>query len=193
MSLSQRSQTFITCVIISLVSHLGCSDEEGQTPSDMIPNNSGSTLAEGEQRYLIPFVASVNELPLNCGTEYDGVGIARSTIEVRDFRFYLYDVHLINAEGESVSLRLDEGNGFQLRYPKADGTQGGLALIDFTDTASEICADRGTAEINTLISGIAQEGDYQKITFTLGVPSELNHVNSAVSQAPLNTYGMQWT
>ena len=161
----------------------------------MMPSDPSTPmpLGDGEQRYLIPFTASVNELPLSCGVEYEEVGVSRSAVEVRDFRFYVYDVQLIDTEGQAVPLKLDEGNGFQLRYERSDGSEGGLALLDFTDVDSEACADRGTEDINTLISGVAPEGDYQRVVFTLGVPPELNHINGAISQAPLNTYGMQWT
>ena len=178
-------------MMISLIMIIGCDDEAPSSNTEGM--DESLPIADGEQRYYIPFVATVNDAPLNCGTEYEGVGSSRSKIEVRDFRFYIYDIHLVTSSGESTLLKLDEGSGFQIRYSKADGTSGGLALLDFTDTNSEACADRGTEEVNTVISGVAPEGDYQKITFTLGVPPELNHINGAVSQAPLNTYGMQWT
>jgi len=173
-------RVLFTLLITALITSTGCNGDETS------PTESG-------EHYVIPFIASVNELPLNCGQQYDEVGTSRSSVEIRDFRFYVYDVQLVDAEGKATPLRLDDGNGFQLRYTKSDGAEGGLALLDFTDTGSEICAERGTEETNTVISGVAPEGDYQALLFTLGVPPELNHINAAVSEAPLNTYGMQWT
>jgi uncharacterized repeat protein (TIGR04052 family) len=149
--------------------------------------------AEDKTRVRIPFLASVNEEPLKCGARYENVGTARSSFELSDFRFYVYDVAFIDQEGRVTPVKLDDDVDFQLRYTKQDGSEGGLAMLDFATLDSDACSRRGTQSTNTLISGHAPEGDYSKLTFTLGVPPELNHVNGALSQAPLNSYGMQWS
>ena len=143
--------------------------------------------------YTIPFVANVHGVALECGQTYDGVGASSSTIEARDVRFYVHDVQLVTADGEAVDLSLDSDNAFQLQYPRADGSTGGVVLLDFTDMSSDWCSERGTGATRGFVSGRAPEGDYTGVRFTVGVPEEVNHVDGAVSEAPLNAYGMQWT
>ena len=143
--------------------------------------------------FVIPFTATINGEPVECGRSYEGVGSSSSSVEVRDVRFYVHDVQLVTADGDRVPLQLDEDHQFQKSYTRADGSESGIALLDFTDTSSELCADRGTSDLHTFISGHAPEGDYTGVEFTVGVPEEENHVNGAVSDAPLNAYGMQWT
>lgn len=148
---------------------------------------------EDKTRVRIPFVATVNEAPLKCGTRYENIGISRSSFELSDFRFYVHDVALIDEAGKATPVRMDENNGFQLHYTKADGSDGWLAMLDFATLESDACSRRGTVSTNTLISGRAPEGKYTRLAFTLGVPTELNHVNGALSPEPLNSYGMQWS
>lgn len=148
---------------------------------------------EDKTRVQIPFVATVNEAPLKCGARYENIGTSRSSFELSDFRFYVHDVALIDEAGKATPVRLDENTAFQLHYTKADGTDGWLALLDFATLESDACSRRGTDSTNTLLSGHAPEGKYTRLAFTIGVPTELNHVNGAVSPEPLNSYGMQWS
>lgn len=145
------------------------------------------------ERVLIPFLASVNGERLECGKLYDGLGVMRSAIELRDFRFYVHDLELIDAGGKGTPVRIDDDGEFQMRYSKPDGSEGGLALIDFATEDSELCSERGTEATHTYVAGRAPAGKYEKLAFTIGVPQELNHVHGAASQAPLNAYGMQWS
>tara|TARA_Y100001968_G_scaffold276646_1_gene271060 strand:+ start:4491 stop:5993 length:1503 start_codon:yes stop_codon:yes gene_type:complete len=143
--------------------------------------------------FTIPFVANVNGVALECGQVYEGLGASASSIDVRDVRFYIHDVQLLTEEGTAVELLLDNDNDFQLQYSRADGSTGAVALLDFTDTSSETCAIRGTSATRGFIVGTAPEGAYSGVRFKVGVPQEINHVDGAVSEAPLNAYGMQWT
>ena len=141
----------------------------------------------------IPFLATVNDMPLKCGERYQNVGVSRSSIELGDFRFYVHDVSFIDEEGNETPVKLDESSDFQLKYTKHDGSDGWLAMLDFAALESEACARRGTESTNTVITGRAPEGKYTGLAFVLGVPNELNHINGSVSPSPLNSYGMQWS
>lgn len=143
--------------------------------------------------FNLAFVGNVATEPLECGRIYEGIGKSNSSVELRDVRFFIHDIELIQANGEATPLSLKQDDEFQLRYTKTDGSIGGLALIDFTGTDSEFCSLRGTSSTHTTINGRAPQAEYTRVRFKIGVPEQLNHVDGSVSPAPLNAYGMQWT
>ncbi|MET0389928.1 MAG: MbnP family copper-binding protein [Polyangiales bacterium] len=169
------------------------SEPEIRRPEATSPDAAAPEAAVDPTRVTIPFVASVNDMPLDCGTLYPDVGTARSTLELSDFRMFVHDVQLLDDAGKTTPVELDQDGEFQVRYMKEDGSEGGLALLDFATLESDVCTHRGTASTNRFVSGHAPEGNYTKLAFTIGVPPELNHVDGSVSAAPLNSYGMQWS
>lgn len=58
-----------------------------------------------------------------------------------------------------------------------------LALLDFEDKIGR-CSE-GTADTNTALTGSAPAGTYKGVSFTVGVPSDLNHKDRASVAAPL--------
>jgi len=181
------------CILSLVFSLAACSDDKSDSEvSDGTDAADGTDTGDMES-FVIPFTATVNDQPIKCGEQYKDVGLSKSEIELRDFRFFVYDVQLLDKDGKSTPFHVEADGLHQLPYEKKDGSQGGLVLLDFTDTGSDLCADRGTAETHMAIVGKAPKGDYTKVAFSVGVPPELNHLNGSVSEAPLNVYGMQWT
>jgi uncharacterized repeat protein (TIGR04052 family) len=97
---------------------------------------------------------------------------------VRDLRFYVSDVELLDEAGRAypVSLRSDD----QWQSDR-------VALIDMVGENS-----------NTSISGnVADDAfpgaELSGIRFTLGVPFELNHANPMTAAAPLNRGDLFWS
>ncbi|MEE2779643.1 MAG: MbnP family copper-binding protein [Myxococcota bacterium] len=180
----------MTCILM-FGPMIGCGEEKTE---ETTPGGAGPTVDVSDfESYVIPFTATVNDEPIQCGQTYPDVGLSKSEIELRDFRVFIHDLELMDADGNVTPLLIEADGVHQLPYEKADGSQGGLVLLDFTDTSSDFCADRGTAEVHTGVVGRAPKGEYTRLGFTIGVPTELNHVNASVSEAPLNVYGMQWT
>jgi uncharacterized repeat protein (TIGR04052 family) len=129
----------------------------------------------------ITFAAQVGEAPFACGSSYDDVGSAASSVEPRDFRFFVHDIRLIAADATQVPVEIDE------RAP----WQGlGTALLDFED-ASGGCIS-GDAATNTQVTGLVPPGDYTGIAFRIGVPESANHGDPAVQPAPLAAGSMTW-
>ena len=48
----------------------------------------------------------VGEVPFECGKSYPGVGTTRATITASDFRFYVHNVKLVRAGGDTVTARM---------------------------------------------------------------------------------------
>jgi uncharacterized repeat protein (TIGR04052 family) len=130
----------------------------------------------------IRFAASVNGVPAACGLIYDGVGVEGSTVSLTDFRLYVSNVRLINAAGEEVPVELAQDGQWQYAN---------VALLDFED-GSSLCSSTGNADLNTKIVGTVPEGMYTGLAFDLGVPFELNHLDTVTAPSPLNIPAMWW-
>ena len=139
---------------------------------------------QGPELSIIPFAVTVNGEDVRCGNTYEGVGVSRSDIEIKDLRFYVHDVHLVRGDGSMEPFVLEDDGLWQSR---------GVALLDFAGTESEACADRGTAAVRTGIRGVRPDGEFTGIAFKVGVPPELNHLNSPSMEPPFNQPGMWWS
>jgi uncharacterized repeat protein (TIGR04052 family) len=97
---------------------------------------------------------------------------------VRDLRFYVSDVELLDEAGRAypVSLRSDD----QWQSDR-------VALIDMVGENSNISIRGEVADAE--LSDTALSG----IRFTLGVPFELNHANPMTAAAPLNQGDLFWS
>ena len=126
--------------------------------------------------------ANVAGAALACGS-YSNVGSAGAEVELADARMFLSAFELRNADGEYVALELDQDSSFQHQN---------VALLDF-ENGTGSCADSGTPETNTEITGTLPAGTYDALRFQVGVPFELNHNDSATAPAPFNVPGMFWT
>ncbi len=135
--------------------------------------------AHGETE--IRFLGQVNGQPFECGKSYSNVGTTNSTIMPSDFRMFISDVKLIDANGKTVPLELTQDKTWQFEN---------VALIDFESGASH-CRN-GTGPLNQSVRGTVPHGQYKGIEFTLGVPFELNHGNPTVAPAPLSSTAMFW-
>ncbi len=143
---------------------LGCGDESSATTTP--------------QDVELSFAAVVGDQPFVCGNTYDNLGANDTSLVLSDFRFYVQEVELKNAAGAWVPVDLEE-NSFQ---------NSGVALLDFED-----CAPMGNEDLNGLVTGSLPAGEYDGLRFTMGVPFEINHVNSATAPSPLNLSSLFWT
>jgi uncharacterized repeat protein (TIGR04052 family) len=130
----------------------------------------------------IRFAAMVGSRPATCGMIYDGLGTENSTVSLTDFRFYVSNVRLVNAAGEEVPVELTQDGLWQYQN---------VALLDFEDGTS-MCSDAGNADMNDKVVGTVPEGEYTGMVFDLGVPFELNHLDTTTAPAPLNIPAMWW-
>lgn len=130
----------------------------------------------------IHFAAQVNGKPFACGQTYEGIGLTKSSIKPKDFRFYVSHVRLVSADGHEVPLTLTEGTKWQ-----ADDT----ALLDFED-ATGACIN-GTPETNdTVLGSVPAAQTWKALRFTLGVPFPVNHLELTSLPSPLNLTALEW-
>lgn len=172
---STKSSWIATSLIFGLLS--GCG---GGSNSD-----ASSPEPQSRQPITLTFAARVGEHAIECEQmENTVVGTSNVHPEFKDARLYLSDIQLIDQNGETTALQLDQDGKWQYQN---------VALLDF-ETGADSCAN-GNVSINTQIRGHVPQGDYSGVRFTLGVPTELNHfgINGDDAVSPLDVMGMNWS
>ncbi|MEM6930305.1 MAG: MbnP family copper-binding protein, partial [Myxococcota bacterium] len=129
----------------------------------------------------LAFAARVGGAPAACGVEAT-LGTSDTTGALADARLFLSTIQLRDA---------DSGDWVDIELSESIWQQPGLALLDFED-GTGACADSGTSETNSTITGTVPDATYDAVRFDVGVPFESNHLDSAQAPAPLNAPGMFW-
>lgn len=142
---------------------------------------TGGTGGAAPQAVSIAFEAMVGSEAFDCAKTYTGLGSTGAEAKITDFRLYVHDVALVTKDGASVPVTLDQDGVWQYEN---------VALLDF-ESGSGACAN-GTAELNTALKGTVPAGEYNGITFQVGVPFELNHEDVATAPSPLNLSALFW-
>lgn len=132
------------------------------------------------EQVTIKFAGRVNNQPFACGRYYK-LGKAATTVTPLDFRFYVSDVSLIDAQGKAVPLTLTQDGKWQYQN---------VALIDF-ENKTGACVN-GTVETRDIVVGTVPKGKYKAVRFSLGVPENLNHEDSTLAPSPLNLTSLWW-
>ena len=114
-----------------------------------------------------------------CGETYDDLGANGTSLELSDFRFYVQEVQLKNADGGCVPVHLNRRTHFSTTTS---------ALLDFEDG----CGELGDAEINDVVAGTVPEGTYDGVRFKMGVPCRAQPRQPSDCAPPLNLTSMHW-
>ncbi len=159
-----------------------CGDNDEHVDDDHDhPDAAVATADAAPAAIALSFAGEIDGAPFACGATYPGLGAAASDFVAADFRLYLSDIRLLDAGGNETPLTLDVDD-----FQTADG----IALLDFEDGAAG--CDDGTSATHTTITGTAPAGTYAGVRFTIGIPSDLNHLDAATAQPPLNLIPMWW-
>jgi uncharacterized repeat protein (TIGR04052 family) len=146
-------------------------------------SNSNDVGALEERNVTIAFAAEANNVAIDCTTQLTGIGNPATNAAIREFRFYIHDVTLLD----------DQGNTFPLELEDSQWTHQNLALLDFMD--KDTSCSGAAKEINREVTGtvsITSQAQLAGLQFTLGVPSELNHNDRATAPAPLDQTSLHW-
>ena len=152
-----------------------------------VPAHAASSAAR--QEVAIHFAFQAGGAPVECGKPIAALGTTKVSAQLRDARFYVSNLALVDADGKETPVALDSSD-WQNPY---------VALIDFENQKGRC---KGTVATNDTIKGSAPAGKYKGLVFTVGVPSlgkdeegkdvALNHSNLATAPAPLDVQGMNW-
>ena len=143
--------------------------------------------ASGTVSVSIPVKAVMGSEDAVCSSNgsaktYSNIGAKgkTATVTLKDMRFYIHDVKLVDAAGKETSIVLDESSNYQ---------SSNVVLLDFEDGTGSCKGNSGT---NKIITGTIPAGLYTGIKFTLGVPFSSNHQDVTTASAPLNESGLFW-
>ena len=132
--------------------------------------------------YKIAFAPLVAGAPFSCTGSYPNIGTTKSTVAPQDFRMYVHAVSLVDKSGKTQPLTLVQDGTWQ---------RDDVALLDFEDgTGTCMTASPAT---NFTVTGTAPAGDYSGVQFTVGLPSDHDHLAAATAAAPLNQPAMWWS
>lgn len=143
---------------------------------------AGPVLA-AERSVTISFGIVAGAAPVGCATPAAALGRPAVAAGLRDARFYVHDLTLIDAAGKAWPVMLEE----------TLWQHDGVALIDAED-ATGACRE-GTPETNTRVTGQVDDGAGAgpwRLAFTLGVPQRLNHTATDLAPPPLDLAAMGW-
>lgn len=145
----------------------------------------GTPAAEAESPapldVAIDFVARAGDQQIRCAEPITGLGIGGVTADLRDLRFYVSDVALLDEDEQPVPVTL-EVNEWQTDR---------VTLIDLEDGTG--ACEGGSTATNFQITGKVPAGIYKGVRMTIGVPSSDNHSDYAVATAPLDIQAMAWS
>lgn len=138
---------------------------------------------------LLPLVFSIScsedrmPVDISFGATFQGRDIDCTTeaVSLTDLRFFVSELALIDEQGRSYRVPMLRDDRWQTRD---------VALIDLED-GQGTCTN-GTQDIHSTISGTVAAGRYVGVSFVVGVPFDLNHLNPLLAEAPLNDAAMHW-
>ncbi len=144
--------------------------------------NGGGSEDSGPANIALEFAAKAGNTPVSCGTAIAALGTGALQSQLKDLRFYVSNVNLIDRSGKATPVTL-KANDWQ--------DPAGVTLIDL-ENGTGSCAG-GTAATNNAVVGTIPSGDYTGLSLTIGVPSALNHSDFAAAKKPLDIQAMAWS
>lgn len=143
--------------------------------------SSSSAEAAVVQPVEISFALHANGAAVQCGKPLAATGMPAVPATLRDARFYVQEVALVDQKGQLTPVKL----------APSDWQNDQVTLIDFED-ASGACAG-GTPATNIVVKGSVPAGQYTGLAFTVGVPVAQNHTSTELEGAPLDLASMGWS
>lgn len=138
-------------------------------------------LEQPSQDVQILFKATLAGQAFECGKLYTKVGNPHQTITPTDWRMFISDISLLDAQGQWIPLQLRPDGVWQNSQ---------IALLDF-ENGKGACRN-GTTGLNPTAKGHAPAKTYNGIKFTIGVPFIQNHGDPTTATSPLSNTAMFW-
>ena len=128
----------------------------------------------------LPVEARIAGSVAACGEQY-APPLGSSTVELVDLRMYLSELELVYGDGETEPATLVSDGRWQTDA---------VALLDFED-GTGLCQTESPATNTALVFDVPDR-EYTGLRFTVGVPQDLNHLDVATAEPPLDLPTMYW-
>jgi uncharacterized repeat protein (TIGR04052 family) len=154
----------------------------------------GCTSAEGEgipdgmREIEIPFDAVIDGRPWSCNETFM-LGTPAVPVQPSHLQLFVYDVTAVDENGEASLIRLRDGE-WQGNFEDPNHN---IALLNWDDATGN-CEGTSDPETNKVITGfVPEDREFVGLSFRIGVPTELNHLDAGLAPPPLNRPGMWWS
>jgi uncharacterized repeat protein (TIGR04052 family) len=157
--------------------------------SDLVKTASakGSVTAGLAKPVTITFAAVNGITPVACGTQLTGMGTTAVAADIKDFRFYITNLALVDDKGQTVPVKLD-ANTWQL----TQNTES-VSLIDLENNTGVCATANNTTATNNVITGTVPDRVYVGMKASMGVPETMNHSAITGGVAPLDIAATAWS
>jgi uncharacterized repeat protein (TIGR04052 family) len=144
------------------------------------------------QPVAVSFALMAGGREVGCGAPLADLGSGHLSGKLHEARLYVHGFALIDAKGKRTPIALAQND-----WQYAD-----VALVDFKDArGGNAACTPGNPAKNTVVTGVAPQGAYVGLEFSVGAPVEslvdgksvsINHSNVETAPAPLDISGMAW-
>ena len=178
-----------------IATYVACSDDDpaaapvtpaassdASTATDSASAEDTSTAPDAAPRTVsLRFEGRVGAEKFACGSTYTNVGTTHATVTAGDLRLFVSSIRFSLGGGAETTMNLEDRSPWQ-------GSQ--VGLVDLENKTGE--CEFGTSATNDVLTGTLPAGTYDTITFEVGVPDTMNHVNVETSGAPFVASTLQW-
>lgn len=179
MTFTPRATMIHTFYALAGIALLGCNG--GGDAGGGSGGGSGSGTS-GTRTVSVEFAARSGADPVSCDSPITALGTGALQSSLKDLRFYVANVRLIDGNGAEVPLTLSDND---------NQSAAGVTLIDLENAAGS-CSG-GTQATNNAVTGTVPMGNYVGMAMTVGVPAALNHSDYATAARPLDLQAMAWS
>jgi uncharacterized repeat protein (TIGR04052 family) len=175
--------SFIACsssVSVVPINDDSVSDASADAQIDGPGTDGSATDGQGSSGFPVRFAAKVGADDFACNRTFR-VGTSNTEVAPLDFRLYVSNVRLVQADGTEVKTSFVPDGRFQ---------SGTVALLDFEDRTGS--CNNGTVETNNTLILRDDPARATAILFDIGVPFEENHADAAKAATPLNLSTLFW-
>lgn len=172
-------------LLLPLLALAACPVADDADDTDLDTDSSDTDISDTDvapTAVTVRFSPKVGGAAAVCGTSYSNVGTADTAVTLKDFRLFVHNVRLLVDGAAPVAITLDE----------TSWQHDGLALLDFEDGTGP-CSEFGNTETNLVVTGTVPAGlTVTGISFDVGVPESMNHLDPTTPPEPLDATGMFW-
>ncbi|MFW2177814.1 MULTISPECIES: MbnP family copper-binding protein [unclassified Moraxella] len=168
-----------------------CGGSSDNTPMPSTPSKNPTPVpTPNSQTMTLNFKALAGATPIACDGDIANLGTKATTAKLADLHFYVSNIQLLKSDGSSVPLTLtSDGKYF---YHQDGVVPVNVAMIDLENNYGSCNNSANDKDMNSKITGTVPTGNYVGLSYDIGVPESVNHIDTSKAPAPLDHAGLSW-